>query len=140
MVVNLRVPGFRYRRFQVAGTGLELPPENAGNPGNSLQSGAECGALSGQEAPFDPELRAVVDAWPALPEALRAFTLRHRRYTTPVSARRDQIAIAAGSGTAAAMGVTVNVTVSDCVHGLADSGFHIFSYNWKVPVGSEKVA
>jgi hypothetical protein len=39
------------------------------------QSGAECGALGAQNAPLDPDLAAVVDAWPALPAAIKAGIL-----------------------------------------------------------------
>jgi hypothetical protein len=59
----------------VAGTGIELPPETTGNPSGSDQSGAESGALGAREAPIDQELAAVVDAWPALPAAIKAGIL-----------------------------------------------------------------
>ena len=49
-------------------TGFELPPANTGKTGISDQSGVECGAL-------DRELAAVVDAWPVLPEAIKAGIL-----------------------------------------------------------------
>ena len=49
--------------------------ENTGKTGVSDQSGAECGALAAREAPLDPELAAVVDAWPALPAAIKAGIL-----------------------------------------------------------------
>jgi hypothetical protein len=51
------------------------PHENTGKTGVSDQSGAECGALDAPKAPFDPELAAVVDAWPALPAAIKAGIL-----------------------------------------------------------------
>jgi hypothetical protein len=39
------------------------------------QSGAECGALGAQNAHLDPDLAAVVEAWPNLPEAIKAGIL-----------------------------------------------------------------
>lgn len=62
--------------------GLEQPPETTGNTGVSLPSGAKCGALSSDSVPnptltkpTDPELAAVVAAWPDLPPAIRAGVL-----------------------------------------------------------------
>ena len=52
--------------------GLEQPADSSGNQGCALQSGAGCGALA---ARADPELAAVVDAWPALPAAIKAGIL-----------------------------------------------------------------
>jgi len=43
--------------------------------GASGQSGAESGALGAREAPVDPDLAAVVDAWPTLPAAIKAGIL-----------------------------------------------------------------
>jgi len=40
--------------------------------GRSDQSGAGSGALNAREAPRDPELAVEVDAWPALPAAIKA--------------------------------------------------------------------
>lgn len=71
-------------------TGLEQPPESSGNTGVSGSGGADSGALPGDFAPQpapatappdrcyptvpsgDPDLSAVVAAWPSLPPALRA--------------------------------------------------------------------
>jgi len=39
---------------------------------NSQPSGAESGALGAPETLADPDLRAVVEGWPELPEAVRA--------------------------------------------------------------------
>ena len=39
------------------------------------ESGAECGALGAQGAQGDAGLAAVVDAWPTLPEAIKAGIL-----------------------------------------------------------------
>ena len=36
-----------------------------------MESGAESGALRVPQAPFDPELAAVVEAWGTLPEAIK---------------------------------------------------------------------
>jgi hypothetical protein len=54
---------------------IRTPPENTGKTGVSDQSSAESGALDPQNAILDPELAAVVEAWPALPEAIRAGIL-----------------------------------------------------------------
>ena len=40
-----------------------------------VQSGAESGALGAQNAPFDPDLATVVEAWPGLPAAIKADIL-----------------------------------------------------------------
>jgi hypothetical protein len=52
--------------------GVEPPPENAGKTGGPPESGAKCGALGAREAPTDPDLSAVVTAWPKLTPATRA--------------------------------------------------------------------
>ena len=65
--------------------GLELPHENTEKKGVSDQSGAESGA---QEAQLDPELAAVVDAWPALPEAIKAGILAMVETTAGAKQRR----------------------------------------------------
>jgi hypothetical protein len=55
--------------------GIELGPQSSGNSALGGQSGAECGARGAQNAPIDPELAAVIDAWPALPAAIKAGIL-----------------------------------------------------------------
>jgi len=55
--------------------GAEHGPKSSGKQGVGNPSGAECGALGAREAPIDPELVAVVDAWPKLPQAIRAGIL-----------------------------------------------------------------
>ncbi|OHB70149.1 MAG: hypothetical protein A2V70_14805 [Planctomycetes bacterium RBG_13_63_9] len=57
------------------GEGFELPSKTSGNQGFTNESGAECGALGAREAPLDPKLAAVIDAWSTLPEAIRAGIL-----------------------------------------------------------------
>ena len=42
---------------------------------NSKESGAEYGALGAEKAQFDPDLAAVVDAWPMLPAAIKVGIL-----------------------------------------------------------------
>ena len=49
--------------------------ENTGKTGVFDQSDVERSALAAREAPLDPELAAVVDAWPALPAAIKAGIL-----------------------------------------------------------------
>lgn len=52
--------------------GLEPAPKTPGKNPDLAPSGAECGALGAREAPWDPELAAVVEAWPGLPVSVRA--------------------------------------------------------------------
>jgi hypothetical protein len=59
----------------MGGTGLEHPGESTENTATSPTGGAESGALGAREAPIDPSLAAVVDAWPALPDAIKAGIL-----------------------------------------------------------------
>jgi hypothetical protein len=59
----------------VAGTGFERPSKNTGNSTVDPQGGAESGALGVRGRPIDPELAAVVDAWPTLPAATRSAIL-----------------------------------------------------------------
>ena len=40
-----------------------------------LSGGAESGALPADSAPIDPDLAALIDAWPTLPEAIRQSIL-----------------------------------------------------------------
>lgn len=56
-------------------TGLEQVPKSSGKRAIGFGGGAECGALHAPKAPFDPELAAVVDAWPTLPGAIKAGIL-----------------------------------------------------------------
>jgi len=55
----------------VAEAGLERTANSSGNTGHSEKGGAESGASSGDSAPIDPNLTAVVAAWPDLPETVR---------------------------------------------------------------------
>jgi len=59
----------------VEAAGIEPDPKSSGNSGGDDQSGAECGALDAKKADFDPDLAVVVEAWPKLPEAIRAGIL-----------------------------------------------------------------
>jgi hypothetical protein len=60
---------------QVEAAGIELPQQYAGNSGVGGESGAESGALGAQNGPVDPDLAAVMEAWPGLPAAIRAGIL-----------------------------------------------------------------
>ena len=51
--------------------GLEPPSNSPGNTGIPQAGGAESGALAAPKPPSDPDLRAVVEAWPELPDAVR---------------------------------------------------------------------
>ncbi|TWU06886.1 hypothetical protein CA54_52880 [Symmachiella macrocystis] len=55
--------------------GIEPDPKSSGNRGGGDQSGAESGALNVQNAPTDPDLQVIIDAWPALPEAIKVGIL-----------------------------------------------------------------
>ncbi|RIK78821.1 MAG: hypothetical protein DCC68_14290 [Planctomycetota bacterium] len=55
--------------------GNRTTAKNAGETGVPIESGAESGALGARTAQFDPDLAAVVDAWPTLPAAIRAGIL-----------------------------------------------------------------
>ena len=64
-----------HKAAAVEAAGIEPGPKSTGNSGVGDQSGAECGALGVQSAPIDPDLRAVIEHWPALPEAIKAGIL-----------------------------------------------------------------
>lgn len=83
------LPGFAgsrdsSRKPGMAGTGIELPPKSSGKLGVHSQSGAESGARGARNGPSRPSpepiepalsdarLAALVNAWPALPEPIRA--------------------------------------------------------------------
>jgi len=63
-----------YKRI-VGDTGLEPVTESSGENGHGTQSAAESAALDATEAPVGSDLRAVVSAWPNLPDAIRAGIL-----------------------------------------------------------------
>lgn len=52
--------------------GVEQSADSPENEGVAAKGGAESGALGVGSVPDDPELRAIVDAWSRLPEAIRA--------------------------------------------------------------------
>jgi hypothetical protein len=54
---------------------IRTPQDNAGNIGGQPQSGAEFGALDTEKPPKDPELGAIIDAWPTLSESIKAGIL-----------------------------------------------------------------
>jgi len=47
-------------------------PENIGKSGISADAGADAGAVETKTGRFSPDLQALIDAWPALPDAIRA--------------------------------------------------------------------
>ena len=55
----------------VGDTGSELPLVFSGNTTQTNQSNAESDALGAREALNDPDLLALIEAWPTLPEATR---------------------------------------------------------------------
>ncbi|QDU44243.1 hypothetical protein Mal52_27210 [Symmachiella dynata] len=63
---------------RVGDTGLERSSENAEKTASPVQCGAESGAVCADfssvdpdSARFDNDLRAVIEHWPALPEAIK---------------------------------------------------------------------
>jgi hypothetical protein len=60
---------------KMAGTGLELPQDSSGNSTIANQSGADSGAPGAQNGAIAPDLAAVVEAWPGLPEAIKTGIL-----------------------------------------------------------------
>ncbi|MDX2133031.1 MAG: hypothetical protein SFY69_13360 [Planctomycetota bacterium] len=103
-------------------TGLELPPKPPRKPGVSTSTGADSGARNDDpalptppgtcsdapasphpdpepDAPTDPDLHAVVAAWPDLPPAIRAGVLALVRAAVPGGgdepARRTRAGVAA---------------------------------------------
>ena len=63
------------------GEGFEHPPYSSGNTGVAAESGAESGALDAESRSEDPELGTIIDAWPTLPDALKAGILAMIRAT-----------------------------------------------------------
>lgn len=59
----------------MAGTGLELSQDSSGNSTIADQSGADSGAVFASSIPIDADLAAVFEAWPTLPEAIKAGIL-----------------------------------------------------------------
>ena len=66
--------GVVYKRI-VGGTGFEPVVKSSGNNGRGTQSAAESAALDAREAPLGSDLRAVISAWPNLPDAIRSGIL-----------------------------------------------------------------
>jgi len=52
--------------------GIEPPRENTGKTALPAESGAKSGTLGAHFGPAPTDLRTVIDAWPTLPEAIRA--------------------------------------------------------------------
>jgi hypothetical protein len=55
--------------------GIEPHPDSPDNSTNPAVCGAESGALAPQTPAIDPGLAALIDAWPTLPELVRAGIL-----------------------------------------------------------------
>jgi hypothetical protein len=58
--------------FKVPPVGLEHAAQTAKESQAALQSGAESGAAGERHAPKDPQLAAIIEAWPALSESTKA--------------------------------------------------------------------
>jgi hypothetical protein len=55
--------------------GIEPLTDSSENSTNPDPSGAKSGALAPEKPAIDPALAALIDVWPALPEAIRAGIL-----------------------------------------------------------------
>jgi hypothetical protein len=55
--------------------GIEPPPSSPENTAFPAQRGAKSGAPTPTRPNIDPALAALIDAWPTLPEAIRAGIL-----------------------------------------------------------------
>jgi hypothetical protein len=55
---------------------------NAAKSGNSSDRAAQGAAVDAENGPIEPDLQAVIDAWPALPDAVKAGILAMVRSTT----------------------------------------------------------
>ncbi len=60
-------------------------PENTEKTGISADAGADAGAVETKRGQFGPDLQAIIDAWPALPEAIKAGILAMVRAAGPRS-------------------------------------------------------
>jgi hypothetical protein len=67
--------------------GVEPTLDSLENPTISAQGGAKSGALASQQPIIDPALAALIDAWPTLPEAIRAGILAIVRAAVPEGRR-----------------------------------------------------
>jgi hypothetical protein len=59
----------------MAEAGVEHSAKSPGNTQGSAESGAESGALCIRGLSFGPDLASVINAWPSLPDAIRADIL-----------------------------------------------------------------
>jgi hypothetical protein len=57
------------------GGGIRTPPENPGKTAFSEKGGADSGAVTLSNFSNDSDLALIINAWPNLPEAIRAGIL-----------------------------------------------------------------
>jgi len=65
-------------RIELATHGFSVradTPENTGKTSVSSEAGADAGAVETKLAQFSPDLQSLIDAWPTLPEAIKAGIL-----------------------------------------------------------------
>jgi hypothetical protein len=62
--------GARTRDLRIKSHGQT--PENIGKTAVPADAGADAGAVETKTTHFPPDLQALIDAWPALPDAIRA--------------------------------------------------------------------
>jgi hypothetical protein len=62
----------RRRAFPIPPRGLETPAQSPKNSTNLAPGGVKSGALAPKTQAIDPALAALIDAWPTLPDAIRA--------------------------------------------------------------------
>ena len=61
--------------FSAPPRGIEQGANSSGNTGSDVRRDANSDAVCGDSIPIDPDLAAVVAAWPTLPESTRAAVL-----------------------------------------------------------------
>jgi hypothetical protein len=70
-----RRPRLPRGRRSNGGAGNRTSPENPKKTALSEQRGTESGTVATDPTPIDPDLAKIIDAWPTLPEPIRAGIL-----------------------------------------------------------------
>jgi hypothetical protein len=69
---NVSKPRMTLREGKAPPRGVEPQQEGSGKTRPLGARGAKSGAVSAQPAPIPPDLQVIIDAWPGLPESVRA--------------------------------------------------------------------
>ena len=75
---------------QVPPRGVELSQESPRNTLGDTQSGTLCGTPDAQSGLSDPDLRAIIEAWPGLPDTVKAGILAMVHETGDQAPEHDQ--------------------------------------------------